>query len=212
MNAWLPILRLARNSLIMLAAVAILCGAAVYGLDQWANNLRRDLGNQQGSLQVQQALLDTRRADLSNVRAHIEAYEKLRAQGLVGNAERAQWVEQLQATFEQLGLPGKIGLQLQAAKPLALPPDPAANPAAAPITPLSHDLLFEIRQVHEEELLALLQDFRDTVRARFRVDSCHLRDPAGSGLTASCTLRFVSIPVTIPVPPSAAVPAAAPTP
>ncbi|MBC7916795.1 MAG: hypothetical protein H7Y28_03200 [Rhodoferax sp.] len=199
MNAWSAVLQKARRSLIMLAVVVVLCGASVYGLGLLATNLQQHLASQQSSLQEQQALLERYQNDLSNVRTHIKAYEKLREQGLVGEADRAQWVEQLQASHMRLGLPGSISVQLQAAKPLAntdAPADPPADPASA-IVPMSHDLQFEIREVHEGELLALLQDFRANVRARFRVESCQLRDPTDSGLTATCTLRFVTIPATI---------------
>jgi hypothetical protein len=197
MNAWNVVLLKARRSLTMLAVVVVLCVALVYGLKLLATSLQQRLASQQASLQEQQTLLQTQQNNLSNVRTHINAYEKLREQGLVGEADRAQWVEQLQASHMRVGLPGKISVQLQAAKPLATtdtPVDPPADPAAAPIVPLTHDLQFEIREVHEGELLALLQDFRANVRARFRVDSCQMRDPTDSGLTAICTLRFVTIP------------------
>jgi hypothetical protein len=201
MSDWNVVLLKARRSLTMLAVVVFVCVALVYGLKMLATSLQQRLASQQASLQEQQTLLQTQQNNLNNVRSHIKAYEKLRVQGLVGEADRALWVEQLQASHMRMGLPGKISVQLQAAKPLATtdtpadpPSNPPADPAVTPIVPLTHDLQFEIREVHEGELLGLLQDFRANVRARFRVDSCQLRDPTDSGLTAICTLRFVTIP------------------
>lgn len=200
MSAWLPILRMAQRSLTMLAVLLVLCFAAVYGFSILVGNLQQSLAQMQSTLQEQQATLQTHQEDLANVRTHIQAYESLRAQGLVGTPQRTHWVEQLQNSYQRLGLPGTIGVQLQAAKPLASP-DAAANPNADPAgtgqTPLTHDLQFDIHYVHEGELLDLIDDFRANAKARFRVDSCELRDPSESGLTALCTLRFVTIPATI---------------
>ena len=199
MNAWKPVLQMARRSLIALAVVVVLSIATVYGLGVLAANLQQTLNAQQGSLQAEQANLEAHQNDLSNMRTHIKAYETLRQQGLVGTAERAQWVEQLQTSFREQGLPGSLGVQLQAAKTLADngSGEPPSDPNAPPIVPQSHDLQFEIRDVHEGELLTLLQDFREHARARFRIDSCHLRDPSDKGLTAICVLRFITIPATM---------------
>lgn len=209
MNAWAPVFSRSRRSLIALAVVVLLSAALVYGLGLLADNQRQTLTALQGSLQAEQAALEVRQNDLVNVRTHIKSYERLIEQGLVGTPDRAQWVEQLQASHQRLGLPGRVSLQLQAAKPLAAnDAEPPSDPNAPPIVPQTHDLQFDIRDVHEEELLALLQDYRDSVKARFRVDACHLRDPTDTGLSVSCTLRFVTIPATIS-PAASAAPAGA---
>ena len=203
MNPWSLILLQARRSLIILGSAVLLFIAAVYGSGRLADNLSATAAATQSNLQVQNTLLEARRSDLTNVRDHIQAFESLRQRGLIGAGERALWVEQLQASYKKLGLPGSIGVQLQVAKALAAAdaapdaaPPPEGSPEETPIVPMAHDLQLEVRSVHEGELLDLLREFRNHVKGRFRVNACSLRDPAETGLSAQCVLRFVTVPVT----------------
>ncbi len=201
MNAWKPVLAGARGSLLALLLVFVLCGGAVAGLNYWVGSLQNTLTQVQGLHQEQQTQLATKKEDLHNVRDHIQRFEILRAQGLLGVPERTLWVEQLQTNYQDLGLPGRIAYQLQAPVPLgggAVPTDAAA---ANPTQALAHDLKFELREVHEVDLLNLIQNYRDQVKGRFRVNACTLQDPKETGLTAQCVLRFISVPIA-PAPPA----------
>ena len=67
MNEWKPILRMARRSLIILAAVAVLSAAAVYGFQSLAETLKVSVDQMQGSSQELQTQLDTKRDNLQKV-------------------------------------------------------------------------------------------------------------------------------------------------
>ena len=193
MSDWKPIFLLARTPLILLAMVVLLALAGVIGMHYAQDKIQTMLLQLQAGLQEQQAQLDIRKTDLKNMESHIKRYESLRAQGLVGDPDRALWVEQLQASRARLALPDAFSVELQAAKPLggaAL----AAVEEGAPPQPLEHDLEFEMHGVHEQEVLALVQDFRSQARGRFRVQNCNLQEPKDTGLSARCKLRFVTIP------------------
>lgn len=201
MNAWKAIALLARRGLWILAGVVVFTLALVLGLRYMASNLELGVAQLDVALRAQQELLATREADLLNLRANIERYQSLRQQGLVGQPDRALWLEQLQVSHQRLGLPGSLILQLQA--PKAFAPGAAAAPAldapgAAPTGPQFHDLQFEIRESLEPELLALIDDFRAQAKGRFRVNACRLQDPKETGLTAQCVLRFFSVADEVP--------------
>ncbi len=203
MNAYKPVYLLARKTLIVLGLVLAVCVALVIGLQQFAESAQTTLTQSRTALREQQALLDTKQTDLSNVREHIQQYSTLRAQGLVGEPDRALWVETLQESYRRLQLGGDLEVELSVAKPLTDnsapgapgdPGSPAAAPDAAPPDALAHDLQFEMRNAVETDVLRLIQDYQTEVKGRFRVDSCNMSTPTVTGLNVKCVLRFVSIP------------------
>lgn len=195
MNAWKPVLLAARGSVMALLLVLVLCGGAVAGLNYWVGSLQNTLMQVQGLHQEQQTQLTTKKEDLHNVSDHIQRFEILRAQGLLGAPERTHWVEQLQTNYQELGLPGRIAYQLQAPVPLGGAAAPAEAAAPSATQALAHDLKFELREAHEVDVLNLIQNYRDQVKGRFRVNACTLQDPKDTGLTAQCVLRFISVPI-----------------
>lgn len=201
MNAWKPVVLGARSSVLTLVLVLGACAATVAGLNYWVGELQNTLTQVQRRYQEQQTQLSAKQEDLRNVREHIQRFETLRAQGLLGSPERTQWVEQLQTSYQELGLPGRIVYQLQApvllgagaAPPIAGAPPIEGAPGTTPI--LSHDLTLELRDVHEGDVLTLLQNYRNQVKGRFRVNACALQDAKETGLKARCVLRFISVPI-----------------
>jgi hypothetical protein len=197
MTQWRRVLTLAKRDLIAFFLCVILGTSAVLGLKTVADNLKSGVEAQQAALQEQQSQLVIKQDDLTNVRAHIKSYELLRQKGLVGEPDRAAWVEQLQSTYAALGLQGQIAVQLQAPVPLPAG-DPTAATEGAPTAPLVHEMQFEMRESLETEVLGLIQKYREQVKGRFRVNSCKWFEPKDTGLTAQCVLRFVSIPAAQP--------------
>ncbi len=200
MTGWQPILLAARRSLIALALVALLCIGAVVALHMLAQSLGTEVMQLASSVQQQRDQISLKREDLRNVRSHIARFEQLRAQGLLGTPDRPLWVEELLASHSRLNLPGQLAYQLQVPKTVT---DANAQTSvnAPPTTiqgtgdePLVHDLQFELRDVHEGDVLRLIQDFRSHVKGRFRVNACTFSEPWDKGMTAQCVLRFVTMP------------------
>lgn len=205
MKAWQPIFRLARKSLLVLGIVVLLSAAVVAGLEYWATRVKAALTQLQASEQTQQDQLTTKQNDLLNMRDHIKRFEILRGQGMLGLPDRAQWVEQLQASYAAIGFGGRIAYQLQAPQPLVNATAQASAGDGEVIQPQFHDLKMELRQAHETDLVNLITNYRATVKGRFRLQSCALDGAKEDGLNANCVLRFVSVPLPLPlaVPPSA---------
>ena len=199
MKDWKPIFLGAKRSLIHLAVVAVLCIAVVVGLHLLAGSLNGEVQALGSSVQAQRSALSQKQEDLRNMRSNIARFEALRAQNLMGTPDRPMWVEELLASHSRLGVATPLVYQLQMPRTLAnavMPSSADATPPAdgASQEPLVHDLQFELRDVHEADVLRLIQDFRTHVKARFRVNACTFSDPRATGMTAKCVLRFVTIP------------------
>lgn len=202
MSPWHSIFTLARRSLICLAAAWLLLLAVYAGSGYLASQAR----NQQ--LQLQQletesnAGLQEKQADVLHLQSEMPRFLDLRRRGLVGLAKREAWVEQLAASRQAAGLPDTLAYTLQPAKPLALNPDQASESAESPAPvlagPAAHDLDFSLTGIHEQELLRLLSDYEAGVSGMFRVHACALSQPSETGLAASCTLRFFTLPNAAP--------------
>lgn len=199
MNDWLPVCRRARTSLIALTGVSIFSAALYLGSSHFRTTLNQRLGQRQAEVSAEQEALSQKQSDLDNMQSHIQQFRQLQEQGLIGAAQREDWVEQLLATRQQLGLPEQLTYTLQQPTPLNNNPNPEQAPTdtnqpLSPDTPLAHTLEFELAQTQEAELVALLKTYESKVRGRFRVQSCRLAEPGPSGLTARCTLRFFTLP------------------
>lgn len=197
MKAWQPIFHLARKSLYLLGIALVLSIAVVVGLQYWATQVNTALTQLQASAQAQQDQLAVKQDDLLNMRDHIKRFDTLRDQGMLGSPDRAQWVEQLQASYAAIGFGGRIAYQLQAPQPLVNAAAQTNGEDGEGSPPLFHDLKIEVRQAHEADLINLVDNYRATVKGRFRVQSCVLDDAKEDGLSANCVLRFVSVPLPI---------------
>ena len=202
MNSALPIFQRTRRPLNILAGVIFITLSLVFGSIYLRDMLKKNLARSQAELNAQQGVLADKQVDLSNIRKHIDQFRVLKQQGLVGNADREGWVEQLVASWTKLRVGEPLNYNLNPPRPVsdaaATPdqqvPDPAANAGASPDVAMMHDLDIEMRGIQEQELVRLLRDFRDKVNGRFRLQSCHLSDPSAAGLVAQCTLRFFNLP------------------
>lgn len=200
MNPWIPIIRMARKSLIALGLIAFLCVTTIVGLSYLTAEAQSSLAILHGAEQEQQAQVASKKEDLLNMRTHIENYQKLQAQGFIGAGERTNWVEELQNSYNRAGLAGSLKYRLQT--PSIWDPSGAAQPPAGTTSmnpPTStdsmiHELEFEMRDVHELQVLGLVQDFRAHVKGRFRVKSCTMQDAKQTGLTVQCVLQFLTAP------------------
>jgi hypothetical protein len=200
----------ARTSLIVLGGLLVLCLASLLGSRHWSTQQLAALARSENERSAQVAANITNRAELLYLQSHSAQFRQLGQLGLVGPADRQAWVQQLLASHQHAALPGPLQWTLHAPEPLA------AGDATAPAQGSGawvHELEFSLSGVHEEEVLALLQDFGARVRGRMRVNACSFTQPTPEGLSAHCSLRFFTldgpaVPPTAPAPRAAAAPAA----
>lgn len=206
MNERQIILKLARRSLMVLAAAIAIALALYLGSRYFKDRMQMQLVQVQQIETSNQASLAEKQADLASLQAEIIHFNLLRQQGMVGVPDRAGWVEQLTASRQRTGMPDTLAYTLQAPKPLSLQngTNPTAEPADAATAEgdgaMFHDLNIEFSSIHEAELLAFLHDYQTHVKGLFRVDGCTLSMRTETGLSARCTLRFFTLPDARPSP------------
>jgi hypothetical protein len=200
MNELHLILRTARVGLIALCLALGACLSLILFFRHVHGQARIELINAQGELVKVQTSLRERQADLNLLQTHIERFRQLAGRGLLGQPDRAAWVEQLVESHQRRGLPASLSYTLHSPHPASQQAPSAASsahevfPETRPGEALFHELEFKLQGVHEEELLGLLQDFESRAGGRFRVNFCHLSERTQRGLTAHCKLRFFTLP------------------
>lgn len=209
MNSWNPVLAHARRPLILSGTLVALSLAVFFASSYWHEHVQAGLTQAQAELATRQAALTGKQNDLRDIQAHIDEFHALEQRGLLGRGDREGWVEQLLASQQRTGLPPTLTYALQASKPLSQQSGPTTDGTAqAPTTPEDpaaagprfHDLDLTLSDIHEEELLVLLQDYAAHVKGRFRVHACSLADPTPQGLSAQCRLRFFTVPLPVKTP------------
>lgn len=209
MSDFQTILRLARRSLLVLGGSLLVALAAYLASGYFKDRLQTQLTTVQQTVNAQQATLSEKQTDLANLQTEIDRFNQLRQAGLVGTPDREGWTEQLVASRVRLALPPTLLYTLQPPQPLAQQ-DSAVAPVTANVDadstnavavgPQFHDLDVTLTDIQEEELLALLRDYRAHVKGHFRVNLCTLSTPTPTGLSARCTLRFFTLPDAQPTP------------
>lgn len=179
----------------------------VLGSHYGKERAHRDLASAQAELTALQSQQREKQADLIYIQRHIGPFNRLAQIGLVGTPEREAWVEQLLLSAKRAGLSPSLRYTLLAPRPVS-PQLMADGTASDRSAPQSHDLEFSLSGLHEEEFLALLQDYSSHTWGRFRVNACQLSEPTRLGLKLQCVLRFFTLAQTVPQVASASAPAA----
>jgi hypothetical protein len=124
-------------------------------------------------------------------------YSEFKASGLVGEERRLSWIESLESTNEVLRLP-KLSYSLNPQEEFKRP----GLKIQRGIEVMSSPMDLSIGLLHEEDLFALLEGLRLSIRNLFTVDNCSIlrQHPVNrsletkkSNLRAQCTIRWVTI-------------------
>ena len=135
--------------------------------------------------------------DIDLLDQYRKLYNDYKSSGLVGKERRLSWIESLESTNQVLRLP-TLTYNL-------LPQEKFERPGLKvkrDISVLSSPMDLSIGLLHEEDLFALLEGLRLSIRNLFTVDSCSMtrRSPIGQSLSTKtgnlsteCKLRWVTI-------------------
>jgi hypothetical protein len=135
--------------------------------------------------------------DIDLLDQYRKLYGEYKSTGLVGQERRLSWVESLESTNQVLRLP-KLTYSL-------LPQEKFERPGfkvKRDTSVLSSPMNLSIGLLHEEDLFALLEGLRLSIRNLFTVDSCSMNRSAGienslntksANLAANCTIRWITI-------------------
>lgn len=195
MNDWKTVVQMARHSLITLGATVLVMLALSAGTLMLKDRQQTQLAQAQQQLGGLQGNLAQKQSDLADLQTKTGRFSQLRQQGLLGVVDREAWIEALLASVARTGLAAdSLSYTLETPKALTPVIAGATDPTAPGGGTQVHDLVLELKNIHEDELLSLLRDYQIHVRGVFRVQSCTLSNPTDSGLLARCTLRFFNLP------------------
>lgn len=135
--------------------------------------------------------------DIDLLEQYRNQYNSYKSSGLVGEERRLSWVESLESTNKVLRLPTlnyNLGPQEEFARP--------KFKELRGVSVMSSPMELNIGLLHEEDLFALLEGLRLSIKNLFTVDHCSM-DRYGPvsetlstksvNLRAKCTIRWVSI-------------------
>ena len=144
-----------------------------------------------------------RYSDMVNDIALLDQYRNLysgyKESGLVGKERRLSWIESLESTNQVLKLP-TLTYSLLPQEKFIRPGLSVNNDVEMNSSPM--ELIMGL--LHEEDLLAVLEGLRLSIKNLFTVESCSLTrnssigtslSTEGTNLTSKCTIRWVTIDV-----------------
>ena len=135
--------------------------------------------------------------DLDLIEQYRSLYNEYKAAGLVGDERRLSWVESLQSANQVLRLP-TLTYNLQPQENFKRPDLKAKRDVVVKSSAMD----LSIGMLHEEDLFALLEVLRQSIRSLLTVDSCTMTRNTGiarsldtkkSNLRTRCTIRWVTI-------------------
>ena len=135
--------------------------------------------------------------DIDLLEQYRELYNEYRSTGLVGEERRLSWIESLESTNDVLRLP-TLTYNLLAQEEFQRPGFKVKRDVAVMSSPMD----LSIGLLHEEDLFALLEGLRLSIRNLFTVESCSMSrvsaigqslDTKRTNLTTQCKIRWVTI-------------------
>ena len=124
-------------------------------------------------------------------------YGDYKSSGLVGEERRLSWIETLESTNQVLRLP-TLGYSLNPQEEFKRP----GFKLKRGVSVMSSSMDLTIGLLHEEDLFALLEGLRLSIKNLFTVDKCTITrssavdrslDTRKSNLRSQCTIRWVTI-------------------
>ena len=189
--------RYLRQPLIMLSVAILVSAALIFAGYNYETAQQEAYDKAVGELRTTHKRYSNLVRDLELIEQYRNLYNEYKASGLVGEERRLSWVESLQSANQVLRLP-TLTYNL-------LPQENFKRPdlnVKRDVVVQSSAMELSIGMLHEEDLFALLEVLRQSIRSLFTVDSCSMTRTTGIGrsldtkkpnLNTRCTIRWVTI-------------------
>ena len=195
MNAYRLILVSAKGPLILFAFSLMLTLSLVLGLAHYREQTETTFVKAEAALRATRNEIQALTSDLATVEKHLVDFKKLTRLGLIGDPDRAVWVQNLVSIYSKLELPPTLRYSLAPPSPLAESAVTASGAPPALAKALRHDLDIELSALHEVEFLTFMDRLRTDWQTPFRVETCQFTREPKAGLQIKCTLRLFSLPL-----------------
>jgi hypothetical protein len=186
-----------RRPLIILAlALLVSAGVAVAGY-YYENSQREQYEVALSRLNSTHQLYANMVNDIDLLDQYRNRYGEYKSSGLIGEERRLSWIESLESTNEVLRLP-TLTYNLNPQEDFKRP----GFKLERDVSVMSSSMDLNIGMLHEEDLFALLEGLRLSIRNLFTVDSCSIvrqgpvdrsLDTRNANLRTQCTIRWVTI-------------------
>ena len=183
--------------LIMLGVGILVSAALVVAGYQYEAAQQEDYDKAVGELRATHKRYSNLVRDLELIEQYRSLYNEYKASGLVGKERRLSWVESLQSANQVLRLP-TLTYNLLPQEDFKRPNFTVKRDVVVKSSPMD----LTIGMLHEEDLFALLEVLRQSIRSLFTVDSCSITRSTAIGrsldtkkpnLRTRCTIRWVTI-------------------
>lgn len=183
----------------LLALMVMTGGGALWNTQQKEKSSEQALREASAARNDIRARLARAREEQAELSDKIGRFQAIAARGLIGSEQRLDWVEAIARIKAARGI-GNLEYDFSPQRPVdaVLLPGGAA---AGGFEIMASQMRLQAELLHEGELLGLLADIRNSVRALVRVRSCSLeRIPAvatnrvsGAQIKADCTLEWITL-------------------
>ncbi|MDH3633148.1 MAG: hypothetical protein OES20_00445 [Gammaproteobacteria bacterium] len=186
-----------RRPLIMFGVAILIAAALVVAGFQYEKARQEEYEKAVSTLRSTHKLYSNIINDIDLLEQYRNLYNGYKASGLIGKERRLSWIESLETTNEVLRLP-TLTYNL-------LPQEEFKRPGfkvKRGVTVKSSPMNLNIGLLHEEDLFALLEGLRLSIKNLFTVDSCSISrntninrslDTKRANLSTDCTFRWVTI-------------------
>jgi hypothetical protein len=186
-----------RRPLIILAVAVLISAAVVVAGHQYENTQHEEYQTALSTLRSTHQLYSSIVNDIDLLDQYRSLYSEYKSSGLVGQERRLSWIESLESTNQVLRLP-KLGYSLNPQETFVRP----GFQLKRGVSVMSSPMELNIGLLHEEDMFALLEGLRLSIKNLFTVDSCSIsrNTPVGrsldtrkSNLQSNCSIRWVTI-------------------
>ena len=187
---------LKRPIIVFLASILVFALLILAGY-QWEKMQNEEYEKAVSTLRSTHRIYSNMVNDIDLLDQYRTLYSEYKSSGLVGKERRLSWIESLESTNQVLRLP-RLTYDLNPQEKFERPDFKVKRGVEVNSSPM--DLSMGL--LHEEDLFALLEGLRLSIRNLFTVDRCSITRPSpvsssldtrNANLTTTSTLRWVTI-------------------
>ncbi len=187
---------LRRPLIILVVAIIVSLAVAAVGYE-YEQKQREEYEASLSRLRSTHQLYSNMINDIDLLDQYRAQYSEYKSTGLVGEERRLSWIESLESVNEVLRLP-TLGYSLMPQEEFKRPDFKLKRGVEVMSSPME----LSIGMLHEEDLFALLEGLRLSIRNLFTVDKCSIvrqssvnrsLETKKTNLRSQCTIRWVTI-------------------
>lgn len=188
---------LLRWSLAAIGASILLSGAILYASTRYADHTQKDRRVAQSQLNDARKRLAVAREDRENLSDFSKEYDALKANKIIGDDHRLDWMEGLEKLRNQNLV---LDFRYNIAPQKIYAPQPALDSGDFDIHYSEMKLEFDL--LHEGQLLNFFNALRSQIKGRYQLEGCTLQrvatdgesaPTAGKNLTAECSGGWITL-------------------